>query len=375
MAAKFAGPYRFFALRRAARLSALRRRPLPQIAATPGETRLELWSKRLTTLTAILLNLLGYGTVLAIVFFLAKDFGHGTISIAPITVPKTLADDGYTPDVAAQRLKSALNKVVAKTRSLALIGDARSKNIEPVMNLQAELPNITVPGTGISLETISTYIRAFFHSGNRWDVSGEITGEQNNFRLRLRINGQDRFVSEQGVGLDRLDSQFLLAAPKVYEVVDPYIFAASLAQSEPDKSLEIAQLIVATTPKKDVDAIAAHVLIGSIFFKRGQKDEAVAEFWKAIELDPRSADIRVDLGRALQGKGELEKAIEQFRWAKTMDRNAVPARISLGTALQAQGQIDMAAEEFHNVIAIDPHSAPAYVGLGAALRAQGKAGE
>jgi hypothetical protein len=112
MTAKFAGPYRFFALRRAARLSALKRRPLPetpkiaatpdetrplpetpQIAATPDETRalwqaLELWSKRLTTLTAILLNLLGYGTVLAIVFFLAKDFGHSTISIAPINVPK-----------------------------------------------------------------------------------------------------------------------------------------------------------------------------------------------------------------------------------------------------------------------------------------------
>jgi hypothetical protein len=285
--AKFAGPYRFFALRKAARLSALRRRPLPekpQIAATPGETRLEFWSKRLTTLTTIILNLAGYGAAAAIVYFLAKDIGHRTIAIAPITVPKILADTGYTPDVAAQRLRGALNKVVAKTHSLAFIGDARSKKIEPVMTMQAELPNITVPGTGISLETISTYIRGFFHSGNRWDVSGEIIGEQNNFRLRLRINGQDRFVSEQGVGLDRLDSLFLLAAPKVYEVVDPYIFAASLARSEPAKSLEIAQLIVATHPEKDVDAIAAHVLIGSIFLKRGQKDEAVAEFWKAVPL-------------------------------------------------------------------------------------------
>jgi hypothetical protein len=157
---KQAGPYRFFALRRAKKFSAAKPRPLrndPQTAGAADEARslwhvLELWSKRLTTVTAIILNLAGYTAFAAIVYFLAKDFWQTTIVFAPISVPKTLADSGYTPDVAAQRLRNALNKVVEKTHFLTFIDDARSKSVEPISTLQADLPNITVPGTGISLE-------------------------------------------------------------------------------------------------------------------------------------------------------------------------------------------------------------------------------
>ena len=80
--------------------------------------------------------------------------------IAPIAVPRTLAEAGYTADVAAQRLHDALNKVVEV---------ASEKG--PRVALQADLPNVVVPGVGLSLETIAADIRALFHITGRWNIS------------------------------------------------------------------------------------------------------------------------------------------------------------------------------------------------------------
>jgi hypothetical protein len=129
-----AGPYRFSRSARR-RLSAIKARRLrDDRAGTADETRsrwhvLELWSKRLTTVTAIILNLAGYTAFATIIYFLVKDFRQTTIVVAPISVPKTLADTGYTQEVATQRLQSALNKVVERTHSLTFIGRMTSGRI------------------------------------------------------------------------------------------------------------------------------------------------------------------------------------------------------------------------------------------------------
>jgi hypothetical protein len=75
------------------------------------------------------------------------------ISIAPIAVPKELADSGYTADVAAERLRDALNDIVAGAHSLR-----RGPNVAG----QADLPSIVVPSTTLSTETLPRKYAAFF---------------------------------------------------------------------------------------------------------------------------------------------------------------------------------------------------------------------
>ena len=101
-----------------------------------------------------------------------------------------LAENGYTADVAAQRLHDALNKVVedAHTRKkdtavapqsdhrdtadfeAQMLHNALKKFVEgahtkgPAIALQADLPSIVVPTIGLSLETIAADIRTFFPS-------------------------------------------------------------------------------------------------------------------------------------------------------------------------------------------------------------------
>src|SRR6266480_5887404 len=49
-----------------------------------------------------------------IVFVLITSVTERTTAIEPISVPKSLAESGYTPDVAAQRLRDAMNRYAKK---------------------------------------------------------------------------------------------------------------------------------------------------------------------------------------------------------------------------------------------------------------------
>src|SRR5450631_3420290 len=224
------GPFRFFALRRANRFLALRRakklsavrtrqpRTVPRIATTSDDSpaiwqALELWSKRITALTPIFLGLIAVGTISIALWPLARDINRRTITIAPITVPQSLANKGYTSDVVTQRLQIALNKILKPSHFLQVGSGADFKKVDAVPALQGQTPTITVPGTGLSFDAITTYIRAFFP--NHWNVTGEITIAHSQLYLRLRMNGQDRYVSEQGVDPDRIDDLFIPAAQKM----------------------------------------------------------------------------------------------------------------------------------------------------------------
>ena len=73
-------------------------------------------------------------------------------------------------------------------------------------------------------------------------------------------------------------------------------------------------------PKFRFDGDPAKVLsdvleLGSAHYGKGQLDEAIAEYRKAVELDPDIADSHNNLGLALYGKGQLDEAIAEYRKA------------------------------------------------------------
>lgn len=77
---------------------------------------------------------------------------------------------------------------------------------------------------------------------------------------------------------------------------------------------------------------AAHINLGTALAQKGQVDEAIVSFRKAIELDLKYAGAHANLGGALMTKGDLDGGIASFRKAIELDPKFAPARTGLARA-------------------------------------------
>src|SRR4029077_17118770 len=179
----------------------------------------------------------------AVVVFVQSITAH-VINIEPISVPKAFSDNGYTPDVASQRLRDALVRFAKRTGS-TMQG--------PNLALTSELPKITVPKVDISLDTAISLVRSLLHVGNTRDISGEFVQEGTAVWLRLRINGQEIFTGETGLELTKLDDLLDAAAPHVIEEIQPYLAASARYKDDPDRALQMAEGITIRLPASDIN--------------------------------------------------------------------------------------------------------------------------
>ena len=118
-----------------------------------------------------------------------------------------------------------------------------------------------------------------------------------------------------------------------------------------------------------------HNNLGNALKAKNRLDEAIAEFNKAIELDPKYAGAHNNLGLALEAKNRLDDAIAEFNKAIELDPKLAPPHSNLGTALKAKNRLDEAIAEYKKAIKIDPNIASAHGALGLALLAKGQFAE
>jgi tetratricopeptide (TPR) repeat protein len=348
---------------KAAKLAAARAR---RVAAPPGKQRTgwelgELYWARFTKVALNAVAILVAGFLLYFLWHVSKN----VISIAPLSVPQVLAANGYTGDVAAERLKGALDDIVNRAHSMPG---------EPDFAMQIDLPSIVVPSTTLSSEALAAKIRRFFRIDGRWNVSGEITIVENKLWLRLRMNERDLYESASGVDPEHPDGLFAAAAQRIFEETDPYILAASLSDTDLGKSLEIAKRIM-DRPGKDPAISRAHNLTGNILYDQHKFNEAIAEYRKAIELDPLYANPHNGLGLTLSDQDSTEKAIAEFRKAIELDPLYAKPHNNLGNVLSAQAKTEEAIAEYRKAIELDPLDARPHNALGKVLSAQGKTEE
>jgi tetratricopeptide (TPR) repeat protein len=78
----------------------------------------------------------------------------------------------------------------------------------------------------------------------------------------------------------------------------------------------------------------------------GDFDRAIAEGYRAVELDPLSLIINADLGQDLMLARRYDEAIDQLRRTLEMEPRFYYARWTLGEALQMKGQLREAIAEY-----------------------------
>jgi tetratricopeptide (TPR) repeat protein len=120
---------------------------------------------------------------------------------------------------------------------------------------------------------------------------------------------------------------------------------------------------------------AGYNSLGLVLFQRGQLDEAIIQFQKALEIDPDYAEAYGNLGSALVQKRQLDEAIIQFQKALKINFNNAEVHNDLGSALAQKGRVDEGMLQFQKALAINPDLALAHNNLGNALFQKGRVDE
>ena len=119
-----------------------------------------------------------------------------------------------------------------------------------------------------------------------------------------------------------------------------------------------------------------------------QYDAAIAEYLKALEIDPSNATILANIGSAFQQKGDLQNALAYYSKALKTDPNNAVARegakatqealqdkqmtdtSNAAAALFKQGKFDDAIQKYQQLIQINPKEPGTHFDLGATYQAK-----
>jgi Flp pilus assembly protein TadD len=126
--------------------------------------------------------------------------------------------------------------------------------------------------------------------------------------------------------------------------------------------------------KIDVPAAEVYRLFDSAveLAAKGQEDAAIAEWRKALELDPGDPQVHNNLGEHLLRKGELDEALTHFQKAVEAAPEYAEAQSNLGVSLSQQGRFDEAIVHLQKAVEIKPGIVQSHQNLGNALYMQGK---
>ena len=96
---------------------------------------------------------------------------------------------------------------------------------------------------------------------------------------------------------------------------------------------------------------------------KGDLDGAIADYTKAIEIDPRDAHAYYNRGIARDDKGDHDGAIVDYTKAIEIDPRYAPAYNNRGIARRARGDLDGAIADYTKAIEIDPRDPLSYNNL------------
>jgi len=115
--------------------------------------------------------------------------------------------------------------------------------------------------------------------------------------------------------------------------------------------------------------------LGLALVQKGQMDEGIAQYQKALGINPAFSEALNNLGLALVQKGQADEAISQYQKALGINPNYADAHYNLGIVLIQKGQVDEAIAQFQKALEINPNYAKAHNNLGAAFFKKGQLDE
>lgn len=143
-------------------------------------------------------------------------------------------------------------------------------------------------------------------------------------------------------------------------------FKPIVPRSALERDLFTAEAKVKANPK---DA-QAHAELGAALFQLDRKDEALAEYKKAISLKPKGTGFHFGLGFIYKSQGKLDLAIKELKAENAIVPNH-EAYYYLGEIYKQKKEYDLAIEAYQNAVKTGSFDADAHFGLATVYEAKG----
>lgn len=112
--------------------------------------------------------------------------------------------------------------------------------------------------------------------------------------------------------------------------------------------------------KKDPGNVRAWIKLGNDFMDSARYDGAIEAYKKALALDPKDVDVRVDMGTCYRRIGKPKVAVMEFRKAIEINPNHIMAHRNLAVVLAFDMKDGKGAiKEFRKALSLDPNAADA----------------
>src|SRR5437016_3139904 len=106
---------------------------------------------------------------------------------------------------------------------------------------------------------------------------------------------------------------------------------------------------------------------GVVLHQAGKRDDALASYRRAVEIDPRYALAWNNLGVLQAHQSDAESAMDAFRAALRLQAALGAARLNLALLLYQLRRFHLSLEAYRHVLATEPSSAAAWNGIGLVL--------
>lgn len=128
--------------------------------------------------------------------------------------------------------------------------------------------------------------------------------------------------------------------------------------------LALWQYVEARYPDRSA---TVHINLGSSHFEQGLYQQAIAEYRRGLEVNPRRSDLHYNLGRTYEKLGDDEKALRAYAGAVENNPEDVWAYVEVAEAHERHGKYDAAIRYYTAALQRDSSNEYALFGLGKVL--------
>ena len=109
--------------------------------------------------------------------------------------------------------------------------------------------------------------------------------------------------------------------------------------------------------KANAGNVNAWIALGNAQMDAQRFAEAIISYQRALDLDPKNVDVRVDMGTCYRGVGQPEKAIEAYKMASKADPRHPMAQMNAGVVYAYDlGKKAEAIKSFEKYLELAPNA-------------------